>query len=111
MVDAVESLRLALAGMILRVPVGSTLHGLHLESQDDRDELAVAVEPPEHVLGFGVAPRSVLSTLVEPPDDQPARGELGEKLIRLRLLVEGLAEQVDRRTQVELIRERTGRAV
>jgi predicted nucleotidyltransferase len=53
MVDAAESLRLALAGMILRVPVGSTVHGLHLESQDDRDEMAVAVEPRAHVLGFG----------------------------------------------------------
>jgi predicted nucleotidyltransferase len=53
MVDAVESLRLALTGTILRVPVGSTVHGLHLESQDDRDEMAVAVEPREHVLGFG----------------------------------------------------------
>jgi predicted nucleotidyltransferase len=29
------------------------VHGLHLESQDDRDEMAVSVEPREHVLGFG----------------------------------------------------------
>jgi predicted nucleotidyltransferase len=51
--DGAESLRIAERGVILRVPVGSTVHGLHLEAQDDRDEMAVVVEPESHVLGFG----------------------------------------------------------
>src|SRR5262245_64376685 len=33
-------------GTILRATVGSTLHGLHHSAQDDRDEMAVFVEPP-----------------------------------------------------------------
>ena len=32
--------------------VGSTLHGLHHGGQDDRDEMAVFVEPPEYLLGL-----------------------------------------------------------
>ena len=47
-----ESLQIALDGMILRGTVGSTVHGLHLAAQDDRDEMGVAIEPPERVLGL-----------------------------------------------------------
>lgn len=36
---------------ILQVTVGSTLHGLALGGTDDRDEMGVAVEPPELALG------------------------------------------------------------
>ena len=39
-------------GSIVRGLVGSTIHGLMLESQDDRDEMAVAIEPPEAALGL-----------------------------------------------------------
>ncbi len=39
-------------GTILRATVGSTVHGLHHGGQDDRDEIAVYVEPPEHLLGL-----------------------------------------------------------
>jgi len=42
-------------GTILRATVGSTVHGLHHGGQDDRDEMAVFVEPPEYVLGFARA--------------------------------------------------------
>lgn len=37
---------------ILRAPVGSTIHGLHLEGTDDRDEMGVCVEDLDAVLGF-----------------------------------------------------------
>jgi uncharacterized protein len=37
---------------ILRATVGSTVHGLHHGGQDDRDEMAVFVEPPEYLLGL-----------------------------------------------------------
>jgi len=39
-------------GIILRATVGSTVHGLHHGGQDDRDEMAVFVEPPEYRLGL-----------------------------------------------------------
>jgi uncharacterized protein len=41
---------------ILRATVGSTVHGLHHGGQDDRDEMAVFVEPPEFLLGLTRAP-------------------------------------------------------
>ena len=43
-------------GVILRATVGSTVHGLHHGGQDDRDEMAVFVEPPEYRLGLKLAP-------------------------------------------------------
>ena len=42
-------------GTILRATVGSTVHGLHHGGQDDRDEMAVFVEPPEYRLGLKLA--------------------------------------------------------
>ena len=40
---------------ILRGTVGSTVHGLHHGGQDDRDEMAVFLEPPEFALGLRLA--------------------------------------------------------
>jgi predicted nucleotidyltransferase len=42
-------------GTILRATVGSTVHGLHHGGQDDRDEMAVFVEPPEFLIGHARA--------------------------------------------------------
>jgi uncharacterized protein len=42
-------------GTILRGTVGSTVHGLHHGGQDDRDEMAIFVEPPEFLIGLRVA--------------------------------------------------------
>ncbi len=42
-------------GTILRGAVGSTVHGLHHGGQDDRDEMAIFVEPPEYLVGLRVA--------------------------------------------------------
>ena len=44
------------ATTILRGTVGSTVHGLHHGGQDDRDEMAVFIEPPEFLLGLTRAP-------------------------------------------------------
>src|SRR4051812_12863195 len=44
-------------GTILRGTVGSTVHGLHHGGQDDRDEMAVYVEPPEYLIGLRRAPQ------------------------------------------------------
>lgn len=37
---------------ILRGIVGSTVHGLHQGDQDDRDEMAIFLEPPEFLIGL-----------------------------------------------------------
>jgi predicted nucleotidyltransferase len=37
---------------IVRVVVGSTVHGLAIEGTDDRDEMGVCLEPPEYVIGL-----------------------------------------------------------
>src|ERR671910_970190 len=47
-----ESAELVERGTILRATVGSTLHGLHHGGQDDRDEMAVFIEPPEYLIGL-----------------------------------------------------------
>lgn len=39
-------------GTILRSLVGSTVHGLSNPGTDDRDEMAVCIEPPEYLLGL-----------------------------------------------------------
>jgi hypothetical protein len=44
-----DSRELVERGTILRATVGSTVHGLHHGGQDDRDEMAVFVEPPEYL--------------------------------------------------------------
>ena len=40
---------------ILRATVRSTVHGLHHGGQDDRDEMAVFIEPPEYLIGLRLA--------------------------------------------------------
>ena len=42
-------------GTILRATVGSTVHGLHHGGEDDRDEMAVFIEPPAYLLGLARA--------------------------------------------------------
>jgi len=39
-------------GLIFKAVVGSTLHGLNLPGQDDRDEMGVCIEPPDCVIGL-----------------------------------------------------------
>lgn len=38
--------------VILRAVVGSTVHGVSVGGQDDRDEMGVCIEPPEYVIGL-----------------------------------------------------------
>jgi hypothetical protein len=38
---------------LLRVEVGSTVHGVSVDGLDDRDEMGVCCEPPHYLLGFG----------------------------------------------------------
>lgn len=43
---------IAKRGTILRGLVGSTVHGVTQDAHDDRDEMGVAIEPPEYVVGL-----------------------------------------------------------
>ncbi len=47
-----EHATIARRGCIIRCLVGSTLHGLVRDSTDDRDEMGVCIEPPDHVIGL-----------------------------------------------------------
>ena len=66
-------------GLILRGTVGSTAHGLHLAGTDDRDEMGVAVEPPDRVIGLTAFEQHIHRTAEErlkhhPAADQRAHG-------------------------------------
>lgn len=51
-----QARKIAEAGMILRVQVGSGAHGTAIGGQDDRDELGLCLEPPEYVTGLARVP-------------------------------------------------------
>ena len=42
-----EHRRVAQQGEILRVLVGSGVHGTAVDGQDDRDEMGICLEPPD----------------------------------------------------------------
>lgn len=48
--------------VILRALVGSTIHGTAVKDTDDRDEMAIAIEPPDYVLGMKVWETTVQRT-------------------------------------------------
>ena len=50
-----DSAQMVEEGTILRATVGSTVHGLHHGGQDDRDEMAVYIEPPAYLVGLARA--------------------------------------------------------
>lgn len=47
-----EYRRIASDGLILRVEVGSTAHGIAVAGTDDRDEMGLCIEPPAFVTGL-----------------------------------------------------------
>jgi len=51
-----EARRIAEDGMILRVQVGSLVHGTSVTGQDDRDEMGLCLEPPQFVTGLARVP-------------------------------------------------------
>jgi uncharacterized protein len=54
-VSSDEQRRLVETTTILRGTVGSTVHGLHQGDQDDRDEMAIFLEPAEFLVGLRYA--------------------------------------------------------
>jgi uncharacterized protein len=51
-----EARAIAENGMILRVQVGSGVHGTSVSGQDDRDEMGLCLEPPQFVTGLARVP-------------------------------------------------------
>ena len=51
-----EARQIAEQGMILRVQVGSGVHGTSITGQDDRDEMGLCLEPPQFVTGLARVP-------------------------------------------------------
>jgi hypothetical protein len=51
-----EARRIAEDGLILRVQVGSGVHGTSIEGQDDRDEMGICLEPARFVTGIDLVP-------------------------------------------------------
>ncbi|WP_207208402.1 DNA polymerase beta superfamily protein [Nocardioides glacieisoli] len=54
-----EARRIAEAGMILRVQVGSGVHGTSIAGQDDRDEMGICLEPSAYVTGLARVPSGI----------------------------------------------------
>lgn len=55
-----EARRIAEDGMILRVQVGSGVHGISIDGgNDDRDEMGVCLEPPPFVTGLARVPNGI----------------------------------------------------
>jgi hypothetical protein len=77
-----QARRIAEQGTILRVQVGSGVHGTSIAGQDDREEMGICLEPPEYVTGVarvpaGLAPtppRSSSSSTSGTPSETPLAG-------------------------------------
>ncbi len=54
-----EARAIAEKGMILRVQVGSGVHGTSITGQDDRDEMGLCLEPPQFVTGLARVPNGI----------------------------------------------------
>ena len=54
-----EARQIAERGMILRVQVGSGVHGTSISGQDDRDEMGICLEPAEFVTGLARVPNGI----------------------------------------------------
>jgi hypothetical protein len=54
-----EARAVAEAGLILRVQVGSGVHGTSISGQDDRDEMGICLEPASFVTGLARVPRGI----------------------------------------------------
>lgn len=63
---------------IIRVPVGSTIHGLHLDGTDDRDEMGVCIEDLVQVAGFNPFEQFIYRTAAEREHKHDAPSQPGD---------------------------------
>ncbi|MFZ1410673.1 MAG: nucleotidyltransferase domain-containing protein [Micropruina sp.] len=68
-----EARAIAEAGMILRVQVGSGVHGTSINGQDDRDEMGICLEPARFVTGLARVPRGIDGATAEVEFEQYQR--------------------------------------
>jgi hypothetical protein len=68
-----QARRIAEQGTILRVQVGSGVHGTSIAGQDDRDEMGICLEPPEYVTGVARVPSGVNAEAATVPFEQYQR--------------------------------------
>jgi hypothetical protein len=73
---------IAMEHTILRGLVGSTVHGIAVAATDDRDEMGVCIEPPEHVIGLEHFERYVYRT--QPEGVRSGPGDLDLVVYSLR---------------------------
>lgn len=59
-----EARSIAEAGLILRVQVGSGVHGTSIHGQDDRDEMGICLEPSAYVTGLARVPDGAGGTAI-----------------------------------------------
>ncbi len=63
---------------ILRVPAGSTLHGLHVPGTDDRDEVGICIEDLRAVVGFSEFEQYIYRTASEREGKHDAPSQAGD---------------------------------
>lgn len=73
---------LALKGEIIRSVVGSTVHGLAIDGQDDRDEMGVYIPTPEYVCGLANPETHVWRT--QPEGARSGPGDVDLTIYELR---------------------------
>lgn len=74
-----EAREVAEGGMILRVQVGSGVHGTSISGQDDRDEMGICLEPARFVTGLARVPRGIDDTEREVEFEQYQRHTVWDK--------------------------------
>ena len=82
-----EKRRIALAGTILRCQIGSGVHGTAVSGYDDRDEMGIAIEPPEYVIGLRLFEQYEHHTAWERPGglaNRSGHGDLDETVYSAR---------------------------
>jgi len=67
---------------ILRILVGSGLHGTAVDGQDDRDEMGIFIEPPDYVMGLKSLEHVIHRT--QPEGERSGPGDLDLTLYSLR---------------------------
>jgi hypothetical protein len=68
-----EARQIAEDGLILRVQVGSGVHGTSVSGQDDRDEMGICLEPRQFVTGLSRVRSGVTATAATIPFEQYER--------------------------------------
>lgn len=77
-----ETKRVAFGNEVLRGLVGSTAHGTGLDGHEDRDEMGIFIEPPEHVCGLAPLEHYIYRT--QPEGVRSGPGDLDLTLYSLR---------------------------